>query len=635
MARLVRLCTSEISTISALFDCALRACYTCVERFLEIETRNPPLWLTIDGVEEVKQLNRACERLLVEKIGLEIPQYYDDAQLWRCLVQTLDLAVLSYVGAHVGKFDERYSTGNLTPGSIPSAQQEGLTTEQSAQRFMVLDCEIRLSRRHHLRCLDSFLGQQPVWIFEDRVAETLCLYLSADIQTFSDIWGPLWKVSSKLEPHNTIQYNVGGGTIKRCPVEMDVMAPPLRPREVFCHWESAVISTSTNPQLPDQANTINLHFEENDVLLIGGGSSKLTSNPLCRSDARQIRQRLQNSKCLLHFGTSKSSKVPDAETVQVQLGGGGVHVGYQRSFKLRTARTWKQALLESWENSPERRNPWVLQHHCGAEVSMCTWNSRRIRLIEVLRTQTMRNFMKLYTWKTKSCQKSFYNALNSEDLSALSRLILEEKYSERRAEFGNALSTCFKALSTTGLCDNAELSLLWAPLPGFEYLVLLVRSEHTWTGFLKDSIHSCTFAVLGNSCLISTYSDGRECQSSEMPKLNAYSVFETRIVVNERIIPDGIRRRRAKTWDVSKVSPGYSFEIGDQGKLIVMAPLSRSTLLTYWRPYKSERLHEIREMVNEVIGREAGIYHREYNQTEPVDIRPIHVLVVSEQREPC
>lgn len=309
-------------------------------------------------------------------------------------------------------------------------------------------------------------------------------------------------------------------------------------------------------------------------------------------------------------------------------------MGYQRSYKLRTTRTWKQALLESWENSPERRNPWVLQHHCGVEISMCTRNSRRIRLIEVLRTQTMRNFMTLYSWTTKDCQDSFHRALDSEDLSALSRLILDEKVPERRSEYGSALSTCFKALSTTGLCDNAELSSFWAPQPGSEYLVLLLRSEHTWTGFLKDSSFSSTFAVLENKCLRSTY-DGRECRSLDIPKSTGCSVFETNIVVNGRIMPDGIRRRRDKTWDVSKLSPGYSFALGDQGKLITMEPLSRSVLLLYWRPHKSERLHEIKEKVNEVIGREAGIYHREYNQSEPVDTRPIPVLVISEQREPC
>ena len=452
--------------------------------------------------------------------------------------------------------------------------------------------------------------------------------------TFADIWGPLWKVRSQSEPTKIMQYNVGGGSITRWPVENGVMTP-LRATEVYSHWEPTVERAYTGSQLPAETEfSTDLYFGESDLLLVGASATKLRYNPECRCDASKIIKHFQNAGCLQPIGTSKSSRVRDAETIQVQIGGSGVNVGYQRSFKLRTARTWKQALLESWENSPERRNPWILQHRCGAEVSMCTRNSRRIRLIELLRTQTMRNFMSLYSWKTKHCQDSFHNALNNKNLSALSRLILNEEDSERRGEFGSALSTCFRALSATGLCGNAELSLLWSPKPCYEYSAKLSRSEHTWTGLLKDSLHSCTLGVLEKGCLVSTYSDGRDCESLEMPNLTGYSMFETNIIVNERILPDGIRRRRNETWDVSKISPGCSFPLGDQGKLVVMAPLSHSTLLTYWRPHRFELLHDIKEAVNEVIlGREAGIYHREYYQTEPFKLRPITVLVVSEGQE--
>ena len=116
--------------------------------------------------------------------------------------------------------------------------------------------------------------------------------------------------------------------------------------------------------------------------------------------------------------------------------------------------------------------------------------------------------------------------------------------------------------------------------------------------------------------------------------LTGYSVFETNIIVNERILPDGIRRRRIESWDVSKIPPGCSFPFGDQGGLVVMAPLSHSTLVTYWRSHRFELMREMKEAANEVIlRREAGLYHREYYQTEPFDIRSIAILVVSERRE--
>ena len=349
-----------------------------------------------------------------------------------------------------------------------------------------------------------------------------------------------------------------------------------------------------------------LFFHEDDVLLIGAGRNRLHSNPDCHQDLAQIAKRLLEFGCLRPVGTSNSSRVQDADTVQAQIGGNGVQVGYQRAYKLRAAQTWKQALVESWENSPERRNPWILQQRCGAEISVCMRSARRVRLIEIMRTQTMRNFLKFYTWTIENCQSSFNAALNGEDLSSLSRLSIGEKNSERRREYGNALSTCFKVLSATGLGDNAELSLLWSPEPGSEYLATLSRSEHTWTGFLKDSVRSCTFAVLDNRCLISTYSDGRVCRS--FGETAGYSIFKTNLVVNEHIMPAGIRKRQNhNTWDVSKISAGYSFSLGDQGKLVVMAPLSRSTLLTYWRPHRFEGLHDLKEKINEKLGKQAGI----------------------------
>ena len=428
-------------------------------------------------------------------------------------------------------------------------------------------------------------------------------------------------------------YNVGGGTIRRCPDPNDSMAPKLRARECYAHWEATADIMLTRSQIPHMMTQ--LYFHEDDVLLIGASHNRLRSNLDCRCDVTQITKHLLDFRCLRPVGTSRSSRVEDADTIQAHIGASGIQVGYQRAYKLRAAQTWKQAMVESWENSPERRNPWILRHFCGVEVSMCTRNARRICLVEILQTQTIRNFMKPYTWKTKHCQDSFSSALNSEDLSTLPRLILDEEDPERRREYGSALSTCFKALFITGLDDNAQFSMLWSPEPGSEYVAILMRSEHTWTGLLKDSVYSCTFAVLNNSCLLSSYSDGRVCRS--FGETTGYSLLETNIVVNERITPEGIRKRQThKTWDVSKISPGHTFALGDQGKLVVMAPLSRSTLMTYWRPHRSERLHGLKEMVNEVIlGKEAGIYHREYNQTEPVDRRPIPVLVVSEQREPC
>lgn len=219
----------------------------------------------------------------METTGLQIELGPNEAELWRCSVLVLDLAVLSYVSAHVTRFDKH----DFEEISITRSMHRGVP-QDSTPGLLTLDCGIRLSCQHHLRCLDPFLGHQPVWVFQNGVVQPSSLYLSTDIETFSDIWGPLWKVSFKTEPQNTIQYNVGGGAIKRSQVERGNTAPSLRPKEVFCHWEPAISSTSTDRQLPEGANIIEGGFEDHDILLIGGSSSRLVSNPHCRSDSRKI-----------------------------------------------------------------------------------------------------------------------------------------------------------------------------------------------------------------------------------------------------------------------------------------------------------------------------------------------------------
>ena len=529
VARLVRVTINEVTILKNLLDDALKARYEYLRKLTGVEpVESSGKQLLLHEMMELKllqeedHLTAECRNFLFQKLDGEYIDVRDVQDIWRCVVHVLDLAVLSYVGAHVGNFDEHYLSSPLNPGQSSSLRQESKSTQSSINGPVMLDCQIRFSRLHHLRCLDRFLGQRPVWTFERNTIQAQSLYLSTDIETFADIWGPLWKVFSRVKPQNIVKYNVGGGSITPWPVERDEMGPPLREGEVYSHWELTVERAVTGSQqsLEIQVAT-QLCFDEDDILLIGGSSSRLWCNPECRCEVAKMCERLRNSTCLQPAGTSKSSRVQDAETVQVQLGGSGVQVGYQRSFKLRTGQTWKQAILESWENSPERRNPWLLQEQCGAEISMCTRNSRRIRLIEVLRTQTMRNFMKLYTWRTEQCRDSYHKALNSEDLSALSILMIDEKDPERRGEYGSALSTCFKALSATGLCDNSELSLFWAPEPGLEYLAMLLRSEHTWTGFLKDSVYSCTFAVLENKCLISPTAMAGIVKATRRPSLSA------------------------------------------------------------------------------------------------------------------
>lgn len=63
------------------------------------------------------------------------------------------------------------------------------------------------------------------------------LYLATDIETFADVWGPIWKVADQSQPDLIAKYNVRGGSIIPRPSDPDVH-PKLRRNERLCHWKS-------------------------------------------------------------------------------------------------------------------------------------------------------------------------------------------------------------------------------------------------------------------------------------------------------------------------------------------------------------------------------------------------------------
>lgn len=62
------------------------------------------------------------------------------------------------------------------------------------------------------------------------------LYLATDIETFADVWGPVWKVADQFRPELIAKYNVRGGSIVPWPYDSDIH-PKLRSNERLCHWK--------------------------------------------------------------------------------------------------------------------------------------------------------------------------------------------------------------------------------------------------------------------------------------------------------------------------------------------------------------------------------------------------------------
>ena len=166
---------------------------------------------------------------------------------WRCVCQVLDIGILAYEGAHVADVHGKTLVNKAEAFRFPepSLSLPGTySLTRTANRIQY--------RRLKLRCLSAFLEDREVWVFDDTTEQHIPpLYLATDIETFADVWGPVWKVADLTRPRSTAKYNVGGGSI--LPWRFDAsIHPELKAGERLCHWNSNTdYIRGTNPSLPN------------------------------------------------------------------------------------------------------------------------------------------------------------------------------------------------------------------------------------------------------------------------------------------------------------------------------------------------------------------------------------------------
>jgi ankyrin repeat protein len=593
----------------------------------DLVSTEPNTWHT---TKPVLRLNKACERFLgfLGLLGDDFKGYQGPMPeiLWRRAVHTLDLAVLSYSGAHASRFDEDHLSMtkdcfDVTGPFIPP-RDVPLAPEQQGSHITM--------RRRSLRCLDGFLRGKQVWVFQLEPKERLSdgsngvgdrLYLSTRVAILADVWGPLWGTSSKSRPEGILEYSLGNGSILPWPA-MLAEKRLLLPNETLCHWISSqdkwdVVST--------HIGMVNRYFNGEETLLIGGGTCthRLQSNPHCVGTELLFKERYKNLSCLREPGTVRPSRDLHTQTTNFQIGAMGVSGMVGMGYKLNNGQTWKEALLEKWEKEPDRRNPQALEHWLGVEVSACTENARRRRLIEILSTKTMRDYLNAvgFLWSDRGCKENYYKSLSSEKPSAFRELY--KSHPEWRMDLGRAVITCLNALRETGVGNDGKLSAFWVTESDDEKIVILRKSEHTWIDLLKDTTESGAMVIMVEMCLELTDPSTRGCLSwSENGIIShivkGFSVLETAIAVNKLVTPQGLRERRGpdaapkegerRSWDISGLKRGCRFEVGSevgkQGELTLLRdPAPGGNLFMKWTTSLKPKWG---------MGRRVGKYHGEY-----------------------
>jgi hypothetical protein len=682
VAKLVQVAIKEILDLDAAFEGLLDAVVSTVSGNL-IGSANEDI---IDSIVERQDsrmgVTMTCLQLLTS-MCLSAHLLLNDEQpvIWECTVQSLELAILSYAGAHIQRFDVDLLEKDVECFPIP---RRFIYNDPTLREISARSIHESISiRRRRLQCLDNFLGEAEPWVFHQDFAsrgnERLCL--STTIDALTDLWGPSWKIVRDSEPGQIQQFDIGNGAIIPWPADSERRQTVLH-SEIFCHWISFK-DWNTNEIETSKSSLERKCFFDDDILLIGAANDfGLVLNPDCLPSIERlftIKTSLDQQGALRAPNTFRAQRYIDAHEVQVQgsalglLSASGTVI-----YKRRKGQTMKDALVERWRHN--LRNPMDLEAFSGIEISLCTRNARRRRLLHLLGSPTMFKYLRgiTFVWTSEACEYAYFKALRSPKLFRK----FWKGHPEYRDNVGDAISRCLDALEETGINeDSRELRGLWvesfddtegdsdgesdnesdddqksnpttqstavtkAPTNFFEeWIVTLFRSEHTWTGFLEDSEESLTMAVLSMACLDFDHGGyGRRCSKPQLQSTNhaikpkGYPVLQTSLQLNSsllsstKITPETVDSGRTTIWNAKELKKGTPFSLGDHGSLKVLTAASRTCpAIMEWSGVKSEIVTEIKNVaINEkILGRNKERHHREYIRGK-WEAKPLPVLILS------
>lgn len=257
-----------------------------------------------------------------------------------------------------------------------------------------------------LQCMDGFLGSKKQWVFHSldsgSYLDSKRLCLSSTIEALTDLWGPSWIIASDSSQNEVKQYDIRSGAIIPWSTLDDTSDNQSRPHdaEIFRRWipfkkwkEVEVLRHQVTPPRK--------HILSSAILLIGARHKYgLLINENCipsPDHLLRMKSRLSVREALRRPNTSRARRLVDSQATQIQGSAMGIVSGsVQLTYKRR--HTMKFALVERWRHG--LRNPIDLEAYCGVEISLCSRNARRRRLLIILASDTMVNHLHAisFTW---------------------------------------------------------------------------------------------------------------------------------------------------------------------------------------------------------------------------------------------
>lgn len=458
-----------------------------------------------------------------------------------------------------------------------------------------------------LQCMGDLIQNRSVWVLEQLATPqakypyvappsvglhrfpplTDPSYIRTTIIDLARIWGPIWKASEAQGESPWIWYQLPGGYIG-CS-ENQKLEVTAETDEAPCHF-STVLDGSFR-----KGPSADFFLPTLPYLLIGHG---LPGALVVRKSCQTTLETGLDGMALQSVGTLKPYRYKDSTSFHIAVGHAGTQAGWTTQVKTNPGIFMKTRILDRWKLEPRFRNPRLLLLCYGVEVSICTRNARRCRLVDVIRSRSMVQYLSVTyhpevdseTYKT-----ALFDALHDDNSNAFIKLY--DNHPEWQEELGAMVAHCLQVLEGTGVNGKGEFGV-FVFVNKFhdpEQLAILSKNDHTWIPLLKDSFHSAAFAVVSHACLEYPKAPGQTCRLKDHGRQGLKSVLQTSYTPLRRA-------DMRKLFESMQVR--HKLRMADLSKFKIKRQCPRGTILGTWHGGSLRHLHLPRRF--EELFRERG-----------------------------
>ena len=449
----------------------------------------------------------------------------------------------------------------------------------------------------NLDCMAAFIHDRRVWVLKQNNSSSISstdytsmnrAQIRTTIRDLTKIWGPIWKVLEIEDKSHWVWYRLAEGYLGQPPGQQPLSEADESP----CHFSTDVQSFGECPST---------HFDIPDkpYLLIGHG---LPAGLVHRKSCQIGFERGLQGFTLQTLGTLAPFRYRDCTTLQFGVNQFGISANWSTQFKINPGILAKDNYLQRWKREPGRRDPRLLQLWYGVEISLCTRNARRCRIVDLLRSHVIVQYLRsVYSPPSGSDSHlpAMFAALESSESCSFANLYKD--HPEWRVELGMVVAHCLELLKGTGVNRNGDLAA-FAFMKRFDdvqQVAVLPKKTYTWTGLLKDSYDMATFAIVSTRCLEYRGAPGQMCRRKARTRASK-SILETSYMPAKRL---DVRRllQNMRANDRLKMKSSGKFKIKERSTSGILLGTWDPSRFMFLPSLSREQFQERRQEMEQAI----------------------------------